>query len=211
MEEEYSAFDKIQYFPAVSQQNAYVCWAARTFYGGDREETSYFLCSLHNANTLKENQHCGHTWSDLTSTGPELDNKIWVQTMEKPEERGGRHYEYSWRFSWRARTSRKLHGKLTLWSYVGKIYRTFNFSEAMVIIDNAESVWCVELSERVLTKHSLGSRVSFNILIIWTAIAKYNDNNQVFCESTKTKSKLKVETFCQCNAILKYCPRQQET
>ena len=109
-----------------------------------------------------------------------------------------------------ARTSRKLHGKLTLWSYVGKIYRTFNFSEAMVIIDNADSVWCVDMSERVLTKHSLGSRVSFNILIIWTAIANYDDN-QVFCKSTKTKSKLKVETFCQCNAILKYCPPQLET
>ena len=51
---------------------------------------------------------------------------------------------------------------------MGKIYRTFNFSEAMVIIDNADadSVWCVDMSERVLTKHSLGSRVSFNILII---------------------------------------------
>ena len=35
-------------------------------------------------------------------------------------------------------------------------------------------------------------------------ISQYDDNNQVFCESTKTKSKLKVETFCQCNAILKY-------
>ena len=49
---------------------------------------------------------------------------------------------------------------------MGKIYRTFNFSEAMVTIDNADSVWCVDMSERVLTKHSLGSRVSFNILII---------------------------------------------
>ena len=70
MEEEYSA---------VSQQNASVCWAARTFYGGDREETSYFLCSMHSANVLEVNQHCGHTWSDLTSTEPELDNKIWIQ------------------------------------------------------------------------------------------------------------------------------------
>ena len=94
MEEEYSALDKTKYFPAVSQQNASVCWAARTFYGGDREETSYFMCSLHNANMLEENQHCSiqsvarlyflmnETLINLRSgknTGPSPLTGLWVQ------------------------------------------------------------------------------------------------------------------------------------